>query len=113
MKRLTLSFLLALLVFVTCTYQADARGAKKYTITDRQTVLRQKVAAGVKKNELTAKEADKLNGRLDDIDLAVTKMKTKNNGQLSYKDQGKLEKKLNSISIDMEKWELAKRVIAH
>lgn len=113
MKRVTVSALVALSILLTCAYQVDAKAAPKYTITDRQTALRQKVAGGIKKNELTAKEADNLNGRLNDLDVAIAKMKTKNNGQLSYKDQGKVEKKLNGISLDLQKYQLAKRVVAH
>ncbi len=93
--------------------QTPADAGKKYTITDRQIELRKLIAKGQKNNELTLKEAEKLTGKLDDIASDIEKYKTKNGGKLSYKDEGKIEKRLNGISIDLKKSELNKRTVAH
>jgi hypothetical protein len=90
---------------------AQPASAKKWTISQRQVALRKEVDSGLKANELTLKEAQGLRDRLDSVTDDETKMKAKNAGQLSYKDQGKLEKKLNSISLDMQKDKLNKRVV--
>lgn len=95
------------------TLQISADAGKKYTITDRQTELRRLIAKGQRNNELTLKEANKLTGKLDDIAADIEKYKSKNGGKLSYKDEGKIEKRLNSVSIDLKKAELNKRTIAH
>jgi hypothetical protein len=87
---------------------ADAK--KHYTITQRQEMLNKEVTAGLKANELTLKEANKLKERLADVTSRIAKMKEKNAGKLSYKDEGKVEKDLNSISVDMQKEKLDKRV---
>lgn len=93
---------------------ADAAPKKKvYTIYDRQVELRKKVEKAFKANELTEKEMGKLNGQLDDINADVDKMKAKNGGKLSYADEGKLEKRLNKVSLSLQKYELTKRVTAH
>ena len=86
---------------------------KKYSVTDRQVELRKKVEVGQQKNELTAKEATGLNGDLDDITASIEKMKSNNAGKLSYKDEGKIEKRLNKISVTLTKKELTKRVTPH
>ena len=90
-----------------------AEAKKPYTITDRQVELRKKVQVAFKKNELTAKEQTKLNDQLDDIDADIAKAKDKNGGKLSYKDEGKMEKRLNKVSVDLQKWQLEKRVVVH
>jgi hypothetical protein len=92
---------------------AEAPHKKPYTVTDRQNELRKKVAVAAKQNELTQKEASKLNQMLDDVDADIQKMKSKNAGKLSYKDEGKVEKRLNKVSLDLQKYQLAKRVTAH
>ncbi|MBX9687183.1 MAG: hypothetical protein K2X27_10805 [Candidatus Obscuribacterales bacterium] len=91
---------------------AIAKG-KKWTITERQEELSKQVDKGEKSNELTKKEADKLREKLLDVNSRIDKMKLKNGGKLSYKDEGKIEKELNDISIDIQKKELDKRVTAH
>lgn len=109
--------LLAVLVAVTIYggVTMDAAYAKKkvYTITDRQVELRNKVEASFKANELTQKEQTKLIGDLDSVDASIVKMKEKNGGKLSYKDEGKLEKSLNRVSLTLSKYGLKKRVTAH
>jgi hypothetical protein len=104
------SVALATIVFTSAS-SAQPALAKKWTISQRQLALRKEVDSGLKANELTLKEAQGLRDRLDAISNDETKMKAKNAGQLSYKDQGKLEKKLNSISVDIQKDKLAKRVV--
>lgn len=84
--------------------------AKKLTIYDRQVALKVQVDKKQKENELTLKEADKLREKLEDINAKKEKMISKNGGQLAYKDEAKLEKMLNSVSVDITKKSLAKRV---
>jgi hypothetical protein len=103
---------LSLSVMTTLVQPTVAQAKVHYTITQRQEMLRKEVNAGQKANELTLKEADSLRDRLTSITEDESKMKAKNGGKLSYKDEGKIEKKLNSISVDMTKQKLAKRVIS-
>ena len=86
-------------------FHVDSASAKskKYTITQRQEALNAKVTKGEKNNELTKKEADKFRDRLSDVTDHIAKAKEKNGGKLSYKDEGKIEKSLNGISVDVEK----------
>jgi hypothetical protein len=116
MKRTLLAIAgLACLLNGIAIFAPEAAMAKPkvWTIYDRQVDLRKRVEKGAKDNELTFKEAKKLNSRLDEVAADVDKMKSKNDGKLSYKDEGKLEKRLNGISLDMDKCQLAKRVVAH
>jgi hypothetical protein len=99
--------LLSLTILVS---NCPAEAAKHYTITQRQEMLNKEVTAGLKANELTLKEANKLKDRLTDVTNHIAKMKEKNAGKLSYKDEGKVEKDLNAISVDMQKEKLEKRV---
>jgi len=88
-----------------------AAEAKQWTITQRQEAQRKMIDKAQRANELTKKEADRLRDRLDDIASSEIKMKTKNGGQLSYKDKAKLEKDLNGVSLKIQKYKLNKRVI--
>jgi hypothetical protein len=97
----------------TTPVTAAPKAKKVYTVTDRQVELRKKADAAFKHNELTEKQVTSINGDLDDINGDIEKMKSKNGGKLSYKDEGKIEKRLNKISLTLTKWELAKRVTAH
>jgi hypothetical protein len=99
-----------LVSMTTLASNFPAEAAKHYTITQRQEMLNKEVSAGLKANELTLKEANKLKDRLTDVRNRIEKMKAKNAGKLSYKDEGKVEKDLNAISVDMQKEKLAKRV---
>jgi hypothetical protein len=83
--------------------------AKSWTITQRQEKLSREITQGRKSGELTLKEADSLQNGLDDLISKEGKMKDSNAGKLSYKDQEKLEKELNKISVQMFKLKLAKR----
>jgi septal ring factor EnvC (AmiA/AmiB activator) len=87
-----------------------AQAKRPFTITERQTRLESDIAKDEKTNELTKKEADGLRSDLQDIATHITKMKDKNGGKLSYKDEGKIEKDLNSVSLKLKKYELNKRV---
>lgn len=109
--KAVLVVLTAALVGGSTLIQASPAFAR-YTITQRQVALTREITAGLKSNELTEKEAEKLRGRMADVSADITKMKAKNAGKLSYKDQGKIEKSLNSISVDMQKEKLQKRVTA-
>ena len=83
---------------------------KQWTIYERQVELTKRIASGEKANELTLKEADKLRKRMADINERVEKAKAKNGGKISYKDEGKIEKDLNKVSLDIQKLKLEKRV---
>lgn len=98
---------------VAAAKHAIPAAKKPYTITDRVTELRTKVEAGQKENELTAKEATKLTCDLDNISNDIEKMKVKNAGKLSYSDEGKIEKRLNKVSLALTKCQLEKRVTPH
>jgi hypothetical protein len=116
MKRALIATLIAATIFggmVESTAEAAPAKKKVYTVTDRQVELRAKVDAAFKHNELTEKQATGLAGDLDNINADIEKMKSKNGGKLSYKDEGKVEKRLNKVSLTLTKFELAKRVTAH
>jgi hypothetical protein len=53
-----------------------------------------------------------MTSKLQDVSDKIAKMKDKNGGKLSYKDEGKIEKTLNDISLNIKKLELQKRVTA-
>ena len=113
MMRLTAAVVsLIVVLLVISALPALKVEAKQWTVYERQVELRKRVEKGYKANELTEKEAKKLNDRLDDIVRDADKMKSKNGDKLSYKDQGKLEKRLNAISLVIQKYELKKRVEA-
>lgn len=87
-----------------------AVSAKKWTVTEREVALEQKIAKAEKANQLTSKEAEKLRKKLAAIRFKQAKMKAGNDGKLSYEDNEKLEKALNSLSLDIQKFQLEKRV---
>jgi competence protein ComGC len=91
-------------------FAKSAAPKKQWTVTDRQDELKKRVDKDEKSYELTQKEAGKLRSRLQDITDREQKAKDKNGGKLSYKDEGKAEKNLNSVSLDIDKHQLAKRV---
>ena len=82
------------------------------TITQRQEALQRDISKDEKSNELTKKEADGLRSDLQDIANKINKMKAKNGNKLAYKDEGKIEKDLNGVSLHLKKLELNKRVDA-
>ena len=84
--------------------------AKKYSITDRQVSLEKKIDKAYKDNQLTLKEADGLKEKIQEVRDDEQKMKDKNGGKLSYKNQTSLEKDLNSVSEKLQKKMLEKRV---
>jgi septal ring factor EnvC (AmiA/AmiB activator) len=98
---------LALLIGIS-TLQQPAQA--RYTINERQVRLQKEISQGVKANELTKKEADDLKSSMADIDSRIAKMKEKNAGKISIKDQKKLEKSLNDVSVKITKLRLDKRV---
>ena len=111
--RLAVLFALGVAAIVNCQFGSVVAKAKQWTVTQRQEALLAKVNKGEKSNELTKKEADKLRQRLSDLSEKIEKEKSKNGGKLSYKDEGKAEKALNSISLELDKLELNKRVVVH
>lgn len=117
MKRKLMALLLLATVYggIAAVQPACAKAPTKraYTVTERQVELRSKVASAAKANELTQKEASKLTDMLNGIEADIKEMKEKNAGKLSYKDEGKIEKRLNKVSLGLQKYQLAKRVTAH
>lgn len=108
--KYTYVFAALALVIASCQFDpADAR-SKKWTISDRQDALGWQVDAGFRSKELTLKECDRFHSRLQKLNERIEDMKFKNGGKLSYADQGKCEKVLNNISIDLKKAQLLKRV---
>ncbi|MBS2001669.1 MAG: hypothetical protein U0103_02570 [Candidatus Obscuribacterales bacterium] len=108
MKRTSIfAAVLGLLVSISALQQPAQAG---WTIYERQVRLRKEVSQGMKANELTKKEYDGLNDSLTKIDERIKKMKAKNLGKLSIKDQGKIEKSLNDVSLKIQKYRLEKRV---
>ena len=110
MNQATLAATIAALLFSISAgcFQAEAR---KWTITQREVEEQKRINSGEKANELTKKEAADLRGDMADIASRIDKMKSKNGGKLSYKDEGKIEKSLNDVTLKMEKKKLEKRVI--
>jgi 5-bromo-4-chloroindolyl phosphate hydrolysis protein len=98
---------LALLIGISTLQQPAQAG---WTIYQRQVRLKKEAAQGMKANELTKKEYDGLLESLEDINTRIRKMKEKNAGKLSIKDQGKIERSLNDISVKITKLRLEKRV---
>lgn len=108
MKRTSIiAAALGLLLGVSALQQPVQAG---WTIYERQVRLKKEVAQGMKANELTKKEYEGLMDSLTHINERITKMKAKNFGKLSIKDQGKIEKSLNDVSVRIQKYRLEKRV---
>jgi hypothetical protein len=92
------------LAFVPCV------SAKKWTVTEREVALEQKIAKAEKASQLTSREAEKLRKKLAAIRFKQAKMKAGNDGKLSYEDNERLEKLLNSLSLEIQKFQLEKRI---
>lgn len=103
------SVLIALVVIVGV---GDSACAKEWTINARQDQLMKDINAAQKKKELTDKEAKKLRSDLADVARKEAKLRGKNNKQIPVEDQAKLEKSLNTISVDIKRLALEKRVDA-
>jgi hypothetical protein len=88
---------------------ADAR-SKKWTITQRQEVLKKEIDRGQVAGELTLKEANSLRGQEAKIEIREAIMKAKNAGKLSYENENAVEKALNKLSLRIQKLKLEKRV---
>jgi hypothetical protein len=113
MVRKGLLFLAALLVASSVGFlssNVDAKTDKKWTITERSEALKKEVDAGQKAGELTAKESESLKEQAGKIDAKIVKMKSKNDGKLSYDNENSLEKDLNKLSLRIQKLKLEKRV---
>jgi peptidoglycan hydrolase CwlO-like protein len=102
--------LLTLSLAVSLTLPNAATAARKWTITQRIEAEQSRINKGEKSGELTKKEADDLRGTISDINTKIGKMKEKNAGKLSYKDEGKIEKQLNGVTVKYTKLSLEKRV---
>lgn len=100
-----------LTALVCAAVMLGAAGASaKMTVYDRQVALKAEIDKAEKTKELTEKEATRFRERLDDINARKEKMLSKNGNKLSYKDTTKIEKSLNSVSVDLQKKRLEKRV---
>ncbi|HEY9679862.1 MAG TPA: hypothetical protein V6C76_17800 [Drouetiella sp.] len=97
---------MAMLIGFQTLQPAEAR----YTIYQRQVALQRDIQKGVHANELTKDEYESLKDSMADISKRIEKMKSKNFGKLSIKDQGKIERSLNDVSVKIQKLRLAKRV---
>jgi hypothetical protein len=86
-----------------------AAPARTWTIHQRQLAEQSRITKGEKSGELTKKEADGLRQDMADIDGKIAKAKAKNGNKISIKDQGKIEKSLNDVTLKIEKLELEKR----
>lgn len=84
--------------------------AKKWTIYEREVQLSKEIDAGQKSGDLTLKEADGLRSDAKDIKDTIEKMKQKNGGKLSVKNENDLERQLNKLSLKIQKKKLDKRV---
>jgi len=98
------------LLLILFTFCQPYLAAKVWTIDDRQQKLMQEINAGQKSGELTLKEAHILRKQEAHIARKKAKMKAKNLGRLSSDDITDLEKELNKVSIDLNKYRLEKRV---
>jgi hypothetical protein len=110
LKPLAAAVGLSLISISILTSPATAK--RPYTITERIETFQKDIARDQKTGDLTKKEADDLRDSLSKVNEKITKMKSKNGGKLSYKDEGKIEKELNDVSLDLKKRELNKRVIS-
>lgn len=107
MKRSSIfAIALTLVIGFATVQQAQAR----FTIYQRQVRLQSEVKQGMRANELTKREYDSLRSDLADISDRIARMKEKNFGKLSIKDQGKIERALNDVSVKLTKYRLNKRV---
>lgn len=88
----------------------DGAQAKEWTINERQDQLMKDINAAQKKKELTDKEAKKLRSDLADVARKEAKLRGKNNKQIPVEDLAKLEKALNTVSVDIKQLALEKRV---
>lgn len=87
--------------------------AKQFSIFDRQKQLMKDVNKAQKSNQLTDKEAHKMRKKLAQVARKKTKMLRKSKGAgLSSSNKVTLEKDLNSISLEIKKLMLQKRVEA-
>src|SRR5271156_1038069 len=84
--------------------------AKKWTIYERQVKLSGEIDAGQKSGDLTAKECESLKKEASKITEDIAVRKAKNAGKLSVDDENDIEKKLNKLSLKIQKEKLEKRV---
>ena len=96
--------------FVLVGSAGPGLAAKKYTVTQRQDALLKEIQADYKANQLTLEEKNDLVAQRQKIVDRENSMKQKNGNKLSYEDDRKLEKDLNSLSEKLQKKVLAKRV---
>jgi len=109
LRRISRSLACINLIAVVAMLSTTAAPAKTWTIYQRQLAEQTRIKKGEKSAELTKKEADGLRSDMADIDNKIAKAKSKNGGKISIKDQGKIEKALNDVTLKIEKLELAKR----
>lgn len=100
----------SLSLLLITSISAGSVQAKKLSVYERQVKLTKEVDKAQADKELTLKEANDLRERLTNLNERKEKMISKNAGKLSYKDEEKLEKTLNSISVEIQKKRLDKRI---
>ncbi len=110
MKNAKALFLALSFLAVTVAIEPSLAKSKRYTITARQESLSQQIERGQRTMELTQKESNKLRDRMNSVSNRIEEMKSDNGGKLSYRDQGKIEKSLNRISLDLKEYQLKKRL---
>lgn len=102
--------LAAMVIIALSTSCLAAQSKEAMTITDRQTSLMETVASAEKSGELTYKEANSFRKSEGKIVAKIVKMKSKNDGKLSYNNINEIERKLNKMSNKLHKLQLEKRV---
>ncbi len=90
--------------------QSSEARARRYTISQRHTALLAKINRFQRSGELTLKEANSLREENSDIYRREARMKSKNGGNLSYKDMARIENDLNDLSNKIHRKSLNKRV---
>ena len=97
-----------ILVLMSCQLAGDA---KTWTVDERQTQLMQQINYGQRTGQLTMAEAHDLRKQVASILRKKIKMKAKApEGQLTPEDTKDLEKDLNNLSLDLDRYKQAKRV---
>ncbi len=111
MKQSYLLLLIASLLLVQTALTVPSLAKKPITITQRHTMLMSEVKKAEKSGDLTAKEAQSLRDSDAKIVEKENRMKSANDGKLSYKNINEIERDLNKMSVKLQKLELAKRVV--
>lgn len=108
MKTVLLS---ALALTLVLSFQPTIAKGKIWTVEARQAQLMKDINEGQKGAQLTKKEADRLRSDLADISRKKKKFRNKTNTTvLTAEQKSELEGDLNTISVNIKKLKLEKRV---